>query len=115
MATPRNNSIATPEAKADSLVIKAASGVLHDVCVVMDQTAGTTKRCVMLFDATSLPANGTDPVWRFHVDGSGTASYTFSSNEPLFFATGIIVAISSTWDDLTVTTAGEGFIHATFE
>lgn len=115
MTAPRNSTIATNATKADSLVIKAAPGLLHDVCVVMDKTAGTTDRCVMLFDAASLPSNGALPVWRFDVDGGKTASYTFSSNEPIYFATGIVVALSSTWDDLTVTTAGEAFFHATFE
>lgn len=115
MATPRNTSTATNATKADSLIIKAAPGILHDVCVVMDQTAGTTKRCVMLFDSATVPADGTLPVWRFHVDGSGTASYTFGSAEPLYFAAGIVVVTSSTWDDKTITTAGEAFFHATFE
>lgn len=115
MATPQNYTTITPAAKADSLVVKATPGELIDVMVVMDQTAGTTDRCVMIFDAASLPADGTDPKWRFPVTGSSAASYSFNANEPMYFATGIVVAISSTWDDLTVTTTGEGFLSAQFQ
>lgn len=103
----------TPEASADSLVIKAAPGKLGEILVVMDPTAGITDRCAMLFDATSLPANGTDPVWRFPVVGSKAAAYAFPRG--LEFTTGIVVALSSTWDDLTVTVGLEAYFHAQYE
>lgn len=106
------STVVTPEASADSAVIKAAAGKLGEIMVVLDPAA-TTDRCVMLFDATSLPADGTDPVWRFPVTGAQAAAYAFPRG--LEFATGIVVALSSTWDDLTVTVASEAYFHAQFE
>ncbi len=113
MTTRYSTSAVTPQAKADSLVVKATAGNLYHAAVVMDQTDGTTKRCVMLFDSATLPANGTDPLYRFVVLGSLDVRVDFKV--PLHFATGIVMAISSTWDDLTVTTADEGFLSAVFD
>jgi hypothetical protein len=50
-------------------------------------------------------------VWRIPLVG-GIGNYFFPTG--FQFSTGITAAFSSTHDDLTVTTAGEGYLHARY-
>jgi hypothetical protein len=95
---------------ADSLVVKAAAGALGELHGYLEGLSGSAV-CIMLFNATSLPANGTAPVWRVPLIG-GVGNYFFPTG--FQFATGLVAAFSSTHDDLTVTTGSEGYLHARY-
>jgi len=91
-----------------SAVVVASAAALRELRVVLDPSA-TTLRYMMLFNATSLPVNGTAPAWRGLVPPSGEMSENWPDG--LDFATGIVVALSETADTLTVAPA-EAFFHA---
>ena len=114
MATPQNESTRS-SALEDSLVVSTAPVNLISVMATLDPTAGTVARCVMIFNATSLPANGTVPAWSFPCNGASGAGYAFGDEETLYLDTGCVVAFSSTYDDLTVTTGSEGTFSAQFQ
>lgn len=97
-------------AAEDSKVIKASAGQAGEIHAYLDGFSGTAVT-VMLFDASSLPATGTEPLWRIPLVG-GVGNYFFPTG--LQFSAGLVVAFSSTHGTLTVTTASEGFIHARF-
>lgn len=97
-------------AAEDSEAIKASAGVVGEIHTFLEGLSGTAV-CAMLFNATSLPANGTAPVWRIPLIG-GVGTYYWPTG--FQFSTGLTVAFSSTFDDLTVTTGSEGYIHARF-
>lgn len=100
----------TPGA-ADSLVIKAAAGVVGEVHAYQDGLAGSAV-CLMLFNATSQPADTAVPEWRIPVIG-GLANYWFPTG--FQFSTGLVAVWSSTHDVLTATVGGtEGYIHARY-
>lgn len=92
----------------DSAVLKASAGQVGEVHAYQDGLAGTAVT-LMLFNATSLPANGTSPVWRIPIVG-GIANYWFPTGYQ--FATGLVAAFSTTHATLTVTADSQGFIHA---
>lgn len=96
----------------DSAVIAAAPGVLRELRCIMIPTT-TVSRYLMLFDATSAPANGTAPIWRMLVPAAGESGESFFPG--LDCATGITVVLSSTADTLTATTGTECYIHAITE
>lgn len=95
-------------AAEDSAVLKASAGQVGEIHAYQDGLAGTAV-VFMLFNATSLPANGAAPVWRIPIVG-GIANYWFPTGYQ--FSTGLVGAFSSTHATLTVTTDSQGFVHA---
>lgn len=85
---------ASSTAAASNLVLKASAGNLYSLTV----TIGATSGYVMLFDATSLPANGAvTPVWCAPVTSNGTNGMVAADwNMPKPFATGITAGFSTT-------------------
>jgi hypothetical protein len=75
-------------------VLKASAGNL----LSLTTTIGATSGWVMVFDATSAPADGTvTPKFCRYIKSDGTAGATsLAWSSPLTFATGISVAFSST-------------------
>lgn len=88
----------------DSAAISGATSV-GEIMAVLDNPGTATAVCAMVFDAASLPANGTVPLWRIPMSNGG-GGYSFPKG--LTLATGLVVAFSSTLATLTVTTASEG-------
>lgn len=90
------------------LCLSGAGHLLDLSCVNL--SAGT--RYLMLFDSDTLPDNGVKParVWTL-ATLTGT-DQKWSNGLP--FQTGICLALSSTLASLTVVTAGDGLIDATF-
>lgn len=89
-----------------NLVVQATSGSLREVRVVLDP--GAPSRHLMLFNATSLPSNGTAPVWQLFIPAGGEASEAFRHG--FAYSTGMVAAISSTHETLTIVTSAEGII-----
>jgi hypothetical protein len=67
-------------------------------------------RYLLYFDSLTVPADGTDPIWRTVVPANGAASEDFAKGE-MALSTGLSVALSSTIDDLTKTVAFEAFLQ----
>lgn len=99
---------ATGASAEASAVLASAAASIHELRVVLDPTA-VTLRYMMLFNATSLPVNGTSPAWRGLVPSSGEMSESWPDG--LAFATGIVVALSETSDTLTIAPA-EAYFHS---
>lgn len=95
---PINATSPTPET---SRVVKAGPGVLYSVS--MSNANAATRHC-QLFNASSLPVNGTVPVFTFPVSTVTTqsATWTFPGR---FFDIGIFVCGSTTQQTLTLGSA----------
>ncbi len=103
---PPSPSFVQTAALAGSLVLKAGPGSLY-ACYV---TTGATAGWLMLFDATSIPANGAvTPKDCIYCPASATTEIElpFLTAEP--FATGIAAAFSST-GPFTLTASSTAFI-----
>lgn len=94
-------------AKEDSKILSVAAGAIGEVHTYLDGFSGTAVT-VMLFNATSLPINGTAPDWRIPLT-AGIGSYWFPTG--FSYTAGLVIAFSSTHATLTVTTGSEGYIH----
>lgn len=81
-------------AAASNQVLKASAGNLYDLDVVIGATSGY----LLLFDATSLPSNGTvTPVFCDRINSDGTAGGAkYAWPMPFPFATGITAGFSTT-------------------
>lgn len=92
-------------AVASSLVIKASAGNLYRV----DLVAGASAGFLLIFDATSAPADGAvTPIKCFPVVANGFTSY-IADPAPARFATGI-TAVFSTTGCFTKTASATAFI-----
>jgi hypothetical protein len=98
-----------------SAVISSTPTDLLELRVILDPTA-LVGRWVMLFDASSLPADTTVPFWRAFIPGGSSISESWGGELTelpglTFPTTGIVAAISSTPNTLTVTGA-EAYFQA---
>ena len=91
----------------DSAIIATTTATLYMLRVLINTE---NDRYLMIFNNTSLPANGTAPDHRAFVPGLGEAMESLGPYGRKF-STGMVVALSSTRDTLTVTTGSEGFFH----
>jgi hypothetical protein len=96
-------------AAVSSLVVKPSAGYLHNVKIYNNNAA---IRYLHIFDATSVPSNGTAPaIPPYSLPATGAAvnptEVTFggSEYEGLRFDTGIVVANSTTQATLTLGSA----------
>lgn len=97
--TPLSTSVA-----AGSLVLKASAGNLYG----FEVTTGGSAGYVMIFNATSAPADGTvTPVKTFVVAANATVAFAWDT--PLRFSTGITVVFSTT-GPFTKTISATAFI-----
>lgn len=96
-------------APSESAVIKAAPGLLYKV-QAYNNTGATV--WLQVFDAVSLPANGTIPALAPQpIAANSFAAFEFATwGRP--FATGIVVAVSST--AATLTRTGGGIFDAVY-
>jgi hypothetical protein len=89
---------------ASSLVLKASAGNLFGVTV----NAGASAGYLMIFNATSAPADGTvTPIWSMPV--AANAGLAFSFDIPVYCSTGI-TAVFSTTGPFTKTASATAFI-----
>lgn len=91
----------TSTAYEASRVIKSSPGVLHSITGFNSKG---TLQYIQLFNATSLPANGTVPTVMFMVNAFSNFSYSFD-NSGRFFSSGIIICNSSTGPTKTIGSA----------
>jgi hypothetical protein len=109
--TPVTNYVPlTPGSAEVSAIISTAPTTLMELRVFLDPTA-LLDRWVMLFDASSLPVDTTEPLWRALIPGGSSINESWNHIGLPFPATGIVAAISSTPNTLTVTGA-EAYFQA---
>lgn len=105
----------TPGSAEASAVISSTPTDLLELRVFLDPTV-LLDRWVMLFDASSLPADTAVPLWRAFIRGGSSISESWGvalTELPglTFPSNGIVAAISSTPNTLTVTGA-EAYFQA---
>lgn len=105
----------TPGSAEVSAIISASPTTLLELRVILEPTA-LVDRWVMLFDASSLPADTTEPLWRGYVPGGSSISESWGGELTelpglTFPSNGIVAAVSSTPNTLTVTGA-EAYFQA---
>tara|TARA_Y100001973_G_scaffold88121_1_gene132897 strand:+ start:66 stop:446 length:381 start_codon:yes stop_codon:yes gene_type:complete len=96
----------------NSKVVSANNAILYSAAL---SNKGGSNLYLMVFDAASLPSNGTVPSMPpLLVGPTDTRSI---SNLPLpdKFATGIVVAASSTQENLTVDTNSNSFFYVQYQ
>lgn len=96
----------------NSRVVSANNAVLYSASL---SNKGAANLYLMVFDAASLPANGTVPTMPpLLVGGTDTRSI---SNLPLpdKFTNGIVVAASTTQENLTVDTNSNSFFYVQYQ
>lgn len=91
-------------------VFKSASGNLYGINVVSGATAGY----VMVFNATSIPADGTVTPARCYVLAANSSFDLAFKPTPIFFGTGIVVVFSTT-GCFTKTASATAFIAADYK
>lgn len=101
---------ANSSALESSRVVKASSGTLFTI-TSYNTSAGS--RWLQFFDAAALPANGAVPLMTVEVPAGTTGSFDFGS-KGLPFTSGLVAALSSTDDALTVAVAADGLFLATY-
>lgn len=109
MTTPQTNRVTSGDALVKSFAVSAAPCNLKRLSVV--RPAGSGASYLMIFDATSLPANGASPIWRRRMDATSDVSIAFNTGA-IYCPTGCVVAMSSTSTTLTLEVAAEVHIHA---
>ena len=96
----------------NSKVVSANNAIFYSASL---SNKGGTNLYLMVFDAASLPANGTVPTMPpLLVGGTDTRSI---SNLPLpdKFTNGIVVAASTTQENLTVDTNSNSFFYVQYQ
>jgi len=88
--------------------VKGSAGSVIEMSVI---NSSSSTLYAMLFDDTGTAANSDVPIVRQEVPATGQSVRVFGSEDPRDFSTGIIVALSTTDDTLTL----PGAHYGTFE
>lgn len=83
-------------ALAANQVVKAGAGNLYSFEVAADSTLSAAAWWIMIYDATSAPADGAVTPAKCYPMPIGTTGYSASFASPLRFATGIVIGVSTT-------------------
>lgn len=102
---------ALSSAKGTLLVFKSSGGRLHELNVA---TETGDERYVMVFDKSTDPVNTDVPVFRFRIAGGARTFRLEPSDRGLRFAKGVSVALSTSFDSLTLPGAAEAFIEGAY-
>ena len=105
-------------AVAGSLVVKAAAGTLFDFSVQADSTLYAANWWILMFDATSLPANGAVTPWAcygpFVGAGQALQGGAFGTGGDAF-TTGMVIGVSTTGCFTLTTSAHANFIRGGYQ
>jgi hypothetical protein len=94
----------------NSHVVKTSAGTLYELHGFND---GSVTLYLMLFNTTSVPANGTAPLERFRIPAGGSIAY--SPGQPISLGTGIVWAASTTPNTLTIDTASKSYVSVAYQ
>lgn len=79
-----------------NLVLKASAGNIYSFNVSADSTLSGAAWWLVIFNATTLPADGTITPAKCYAFPSGTTSYSAAFPVPVGFSTGIVLGVSTT-------------------
>ena len=85
----------TTTALAANLVVKGSAGNLYGFTVSADSTLSGAAWWIMVYDATSAPADGAVTPAKCYAMPSGVTSASYSFPAPTAFATGITIGVST--------------------
>lgn len=112
------NAAATPASStvlASNVVVKAAPGTLFSFEVQADATLSGAAWYVMIFNSTTLPADGTVTPAKCYAQPTGTTQMGGSfATGGVAFSTGIVIGVSTT-GCFTKTASTHGFLSADFQ
>lgn len=99
-------------------IVKASAGRVFQASMALLSTGGGD-RVLMLFNQASAVTNGAVPIWRGVLPDPGSGNFGqvalgFAEVDGLAFDAGLVVACSSTVDDLTLVTPAESFFQVTY-
>lgn len=80
---------------ASSLVVKANPAYLYGFNVSADSTLSGAAWWLMIFDATTLPGDGTVTPAKCYAMASGVTSFSASWAVPIYFPTGVVIGVST--------------------
>lgn len=92
---------------------RAVAATAKKLHAISAENTGGSKRWLMLFDLTAVPANGAQPVMAWPVPAEGVLLLGFE--RPRAFGTGVCWAVSSTAGTLTVDAAALFRVHMELE
>lgn len=81
---------------ASNLVVKGSAGNLYSFNVSADSTLSGAAWWLMIFNATTLPADGTVTPAKCYAFPPGTTSYSAAFSVPVAFSAGIVLGVSTT-------------------
>ena len=90
-------------------VIKASAGNLYSFEVSADSTLSSAAWWIMIYNATTAPADGTVTPSKCYAQVSGATSAAYAWPVPINFTTGIVVGVSTT-GCFTKTASSHAFI-----
>lgn len=93
-------------------VIKGSAGNLYSFNVSADSTLSAVAWAVMIFNSTTVPAAGAVTPVKCYLAPIGTTSISGDFNNPVYFATGVSMAVSTGQTCFTKTDSAHGFISA---
>lgn len=89
-------SAVSSSALAANTVIKASAGNLYSFQVSADSTLSAAAWWIMIYDATSAPADGAVTPKKCYALPSGSTLASFGFQYPVAFSTGIVIGVSTT-------------------
>jgi hypothetical protein len=101
-------------ALASGLVVRAAAGNLAGFNVSANSTLSAAAWWIMVFDATSAPADGVVTPAKCYAMASGVTSFSAGFTSPEVFATGITIVVSTT-GCFTKTASVNAFISGAYQ
>lgn len=101
-------------ALAANLVVNAAASHLVSFDVSADSTLSAAAWWVMVYDASSAPADGAVTPAKCYAMASGTTSYSAAFTAPVTFGTGIVIGVSTT-GCFTKTASTHAFISGDYQ
>lgn len=101
-------------ALATGLVVKAAPGFLYSFQVSADSTLSGAAWWIMIFDAVSIPGDGSVTPAKCYAMASGVTSFAAGFAVPVNFATGITV-VASTNGCFTKAASTHAFVSGDFQ
>jgi hypothetical protein len=94
-------------------VIKASAGALYSFEVQADATLSAAAWWVMIYNATSAPADGAVTPAKCYQIPAGSPGANFAFPAPISFSTGIVIGVSTT-GCFTKTASAHAFISGDF-
>lgn len=114
VVTPGTASFTSSSTLAANQIIKASAGNIVSFNVSADSTLSGAAWWIMIYNATSAPADGAITPAKCYAMSSGTTSFQSAFTLPVAFSTGITIGVSTT-GCFTKTASTHAFISGDFQ